>query len=345
MAGKNGSKSTTTTLVIAKPARQAPKKKKKKNRKNRKNKGGGQKNHTMTTAICALTDPFCVAAYGAKYPDSTSMRTLALPFLQFATVGSNAGGQAALLLSHAGFRAATTFVGNAVTVWGAFVPWNDLTTFDAQSARCTSFGFKVEPITGMMTSQGVAGAIVINDSSDTYTYPASLSYDDMNMGQNVRFPMVQPKGFCVTGSQDSVNSKDFIEVTSLSAPAAGTMPAYGNSPIVLYWSGVVASSPIATVTAVAHFEMSFSNSSVLSRAATSAPVDNPALKAGVSAVKHRMSNIVAGGAEAVSAVVHNLATQAMKGAAVSAASYFGGPAAGAMVGHQLYGGPEIMMLQ
>lgn len=110
-------------------------------------------------AVCALTDPFCAHAEGARIPDENSAHSVAHTLRAVHMVSTDANGSAAFSVNPNvtfGFDLATTIVGTTVTVWGGPSAWNGTSLFanNFEKMRIVSWGVKMIPVMAPANQSG-----------------------------------------------------------------------------------------------------------------------------------------------------------------------------------------------
>ena len=116
-------------------------------------------------AICAITDPFCNASDGSKWPDQASGRTLAWRMEYFANISTNADGHGAVIFSpdpKTGYSAAATWTGqviNSINPTVTYPGWSNFAAATGVQYRVVSFGVEARSILPAMSNQGSLGII------------------------------------------------------------------------------------------------------------------------------------------------------------------------------------------
>ena len=291
---------------------------------------------TMKAArsICSLTDPFCVAAVGSKWPDYASAPTIPLHVDVLYTVATNAAGSACVTFTPVfpyGILQ-TALVGTAGTNAANYVDLDgNLTSYlsiNAASYRVVNFGIEVIPIVATMTNQGyyiVAETVGARSPGGTLVSP-SVQYPNVFVGG-----LVGEKCAFISRPQgpNAATMKD------LNLP--GVTPDGSWSSVTVMVAGANASTPVLMVRVRANLEIEVGNNILYGTTATP-PKSNSALLDITARVRDRMTPIIKGGAEVVEKKVMSWATEALFQAGGAAIGFLmGGPpgaAAGRVAGYQ-----------
>jgi hypothetical protein len=311
----------------------APRKKKKKSR-NRKRKGkgmsgGGAALAKVKKAICSISDPFCPAAYGAKYPDSNSANTLSWTNESWYNLTTDANGNGAIAFSaDPGFgssQAATIAIGGTVTTWNTSQVYPNWTNFASVGVafRVVSHGVHVRPTTSANTSQGSIGIIVFPANTGT-TSTGTVDLNSMMYSYNERASCTDFQGLTAVARAEGTASHEF---RSTFAPGSIQFSPAGFDVPIVYAIGAVASSSVAQIRLVTHYELMFSNTSVFNSIATKPATENPSIVAGNNFVQKMLMPVLRGGQDAVMMHTENLAERFARGIL-----QLGGAAIGGMLG-------------
>lgn len=157
MAGnKKSKKSSAPTAIVVYGPQPKPKPKAK-----AKGKGGGARkgNSMAVRAICGLTDPFCGASIGTKWPDASSTPTLAYRKDTIYSLQTSAAGESFVAISPTPFFDFLPYasIASGVVTWGAAYQTLDsaaASVIGASNYRLVSVGVEIIPICPSMTNSG-----------------------------------------------------------------------------------------------------------------------------------------------------------------------------------------------
>jgi len=294
----------------------------------------------IANQICSITDPFCGAATGAKYPDSASIRTLAWDAEYYATMSTDATGRAAMIIGsnpNSGYSTVATWTGATMAMLTTTAPTQlpGWTTFASAGVnwRVVSMGVELRSIASAMTNQGSLGVAVI-PSNPTIVGLAGVDLDSTNFAQNTRVSANSGTPLAAISYGDGVVSKTMKENVAGGVNFAGS---HGNDILVAYITGGPASSAAIQARIVIHYELAFANSSVFNTIATPSAVENNKVQTGSGFVKKALDQVVVGGVKEVERRVMNTAQifgRSLFSAGMQAiGGYIGGPM-GSMAGGQ-----------
>lgn len=310
---------------------------------------GGAGAGILARKICAITDPFCNAAIGAKYPDATSQKTLAWTTESLYSLTTDSSGRACLFFGpdpSSGAVAVSTWTGAtntpASTVAGVAYPgWSQWNALGSNTQwRCVSIGVEVRSTLSMMNNQGSIGVAVIPNTS-LQVDATQCNLDAIgNFSVNHRISANEAKPLNGVAFSDGVISKQFKYGTAAPPSVVGS---YGTDVMAVYMVGGPATMTSIQIRLIAHYELSFGAGTVFNSIATPSAVENATITTGSNFVKRTMDQVIAGGAKEVERRVHNTAMAFGKYAAASAmgalGTYLGGPALGAIAS----GGTHMML--
>lgn len=181
-----------------------------------------RKNRRLAEAVCSQSDPFCVAAKGAKMFDRSMTPSVTFQVVQtgvLPTVGvtGNALLQVTAADCYQGYRTAATFSGSAVASWNArVVPSGSAwLTANVNKFRVVSFGVRYYATVSPMSASGV---ITIGTAQETLSAPDP---DNADWTEVARTPVSAAEGAWVGKPRDDDYST--YSVTSL---ASTTIPQY-----------------------------------------------------------------------------------------------------------------------
>lgn len=295
--------------------------------------------HRLVAAVCAQTDPFCPHAEGSKIPDTNSAKTLAVTTRAVYTLSTSASGEAALAVSpslNCSFLPGTIAAG--VTTFAANWITSGQNTFWLSAAsryRIVSAGFKIHTIANRMAAQG---SYFLKELASGDALTALQNFDtvdnfDLSGTNNVVAPLAADAEkiswvFRTTGTI----WQDFQWVSTINPIKANSFTAGYNAALVSV-SGGPASTPVAIVEVICHYELMFNLDNNLSVISTRAAGSNPGLLALADEVRASAPPAFVGVVDTASRWITNKATALLKrhaGQAMGAAStYFtGSPALG-----------------
>lgn len=129
-------------------------------------------------AVCSVTDPFCPASKGSKWPDGTSGNTLTEQFRGNYTLSSDASGNAFLNLANAApYGLLTgTVTGSNVTTAAAFNLYK-------ASSLLVSYGYYYRTVSMGVVIRSVASAVNSAGLMTTGTAPAASVSTTYSLGQ------------------------------------------------------------------------------------------------------------------------------------------------------------------
>lgn len=348
MTGKKGKGGSKQIVVVAQP-------KKKKNGRPRGARGskprpgayGGFSN--AHRAVCAITDPFCPAARGARYPDGNASRTLGAQAISFVQVSTNDVGTAVFAFTpgapytHCWAAAAAGAVsgtfpnvyqeaGTGVASWFTSI---------ATQFRVVSAGVEVMSLSNPMNAKGV---VIAQESPDQAILGTAYDVTATGLAEAadcIVMPFANFKSFTWTARPGGPQSRQFQAFT----PNTGDS-SYDWTRLKLLISGAQASTAVLQLRIVVNYELVLLSGQAATNLARPAPPMNPSIIAATQIVQSAAGGLRSGAAAAVESRVKAAATDAFRrlgywaaGKALTAAGgYFGGPlgaAAGASAGHML----------
>lgn len=274
--------------------------------------------------VCGLSDPFCDHANGAKYPDSSNVRTLTLSLKGTFDVITNASGVAAFLFQpdfmYLPQSTPTVLgVGGLVTGWDARSAMN--TNLPATGYRIVSAGFHMRRICAPLTTSGIVrirswgtnnfGTL---DTIPTATYNAT-SISDVSLQDLKDFAAICPH---------SAASPQLIYNTGVDTPIVSNSTPNGYQPITVFVGGAPASTTVIVVSWVINYELVFDEDQALAQLATPSPPANSIITTAAAKVTSTLPSFFDKGVSMVAGYIERKALSAL-------GSFLGGPA-GAAVG-------------
>lgn len=272
----------------------------------------------MVSKVCGITDPFCVHAGGAKYPDYSAVRTLPYSRRLVTTMTSDASGFCNLIInpqySFSPFSAANVYVGNDITSWVNFAPYPSLIA-SVSSYRIVSYGYIIRHIVSPLNSAGMVyvrqygvenGALIAPINTTTYNATAIANV-----------PVQEAREIAVIAGRTSQMPQNFYSAAA-DVANVGNGITHGFSFSTIAVAGAPANTPILEVEFVINLELIFEDSSELAQVSTPPPTANSVI---TSAASHVTSSLFPIFKEGVMAVGRSLVNKA----SVALAGYLGGP--------------------
>jgi hypothetical protein len=243
----------------------------------------GDPTHGLIHKICSLTDPFCPAARGARFPDGNAQRTIGIQAQQFFTVSTNNMGAAAVCFSPQApysYGIGNIAAGAVVGTWPAtytessqgFAAWiNSI----ARQFRVVSFGVEITPITNAMNSTGLLIVQETNDSTflgqgfDTTVNTTKTLGDDM---ESILVPMAQLRPVTWRSRPGGPESRMFNDLQ-----VANEDQSFDWTRCRVYVSGAPASTAVLAVRLVANYEFTLQSGQAATQLAKAPQVQNPTI--------------------------------------------------------------------
>lgn len=235
-----------------------------------------QETQRIATAVCSITDPFCVHAIGAKYPDSSSVPTLPFTFRGRWTGSTNAAGNCGfLLLPGYDYQYATD---PTVTTPPNIAPTN-LTTFAAitfvpSQYRIVTAGLRIRCIAPSLTAQGMVR--IRHYGNSTGTALASINASSFNAALTADIPLKDCLDVIIPIRRIGDNASLFTRTTdtNTSSTVAGWVsPGWGA--VSVYIDGGPASLAALDVEVIFNYELRFSDGDTMNAVTTpSLPINN-----------------------------------------------------------------------
>jgi hypothetical protein len=160
--------------------------KRKRVRNRRGRKGTGTASMRVHEMVCAVTDPFCPAALGSKWPDGNNNRTLSVPAHGRAVLSCDVNGNACILiLPGYTYQYATATVAGSTPTYAVLGSFAAVVT-GAQQYRIVSWGVRMRSLATPMTASGMvrirvanilSGQNIVANPIDTVGYNVEDSWD------------------------------------------------------------------------------------------------------------------------------------------------------------------------
>lgn len=274
--------------------------------------------------VCSITDPFCVASNGMRFPDASTSPSFTARLDQILTLSTNAAGTCAFtIVPDIDFSVLYTNVaGTVATSFSTFgspnADWSTFVTTYVNEYRPVSFGVEILPIANMMTNQGLMisqefiGSAVVNGTFQTPNTQGPTNKVTALQGGPVSF---------VSRPTEPVN--DYQPLRANSAPTAGTWTG-----LRVMITGAPVSTAVISVRIVGNYECTFFNKNYLPFSAKP-PVNNPRLLAAATAVREALGPVVEGGTKAVESAFMRAAGNVLRAGARAVGGYLMGGAPGA----------------
>ncbi len=300
----------------------------------------------LTHDICAITDPFCVAAMGAKYPDTGNTRTLSLQSKGFVALMNGVGGNAAVVFPMdptSSIRYAASGNPSAFASWTAFAAYSGVSGLPSGFRyRIVSWGLTVKSTLSMMDNSGTLGVLSIPGGPSTVDI-TSIDTTSTAWASNVRIPMNDTRGLTAIGRSDGNISTLYTAPTGNVSPTSTTAVSAGNNVLVVYsiGNGKTGDEVVGEITYVINWELMFPLNSTYNLIATPAAVQNDALQEGSNFVKSATAEVFRGGVEEAKRMTHNAAMNfgarilrtAVNGIGGLVGGYLAGPSGAAIGSH------------
>lgn len=299
---------------------------------------------SLVQEICSITDPFCHSAYGAKYPDNSSLRTLTEQIRTIYTPVVDGSGCLQILFPNnpafpAAWYGSVDGNGNAWTPATAYGPsgsWETSICYQhGAEYRVVSWGVKLTNIQNAMESKGYAILGTTNDLKVPFTLPFGTTnfVENQMISLNPGFKDVH----FIAKPASSVARAGYIPKNALT----NTFDYDGTNSLIVQIFGTVPESTPLVVEIVYNLEFTigqqedtatYNPAYAIQKLATPSPPPN-SLATQVSArVTSATNSIIQAGTTAVGNLIHSTASSLL-GKALSYGSrlvgtYFGGPIGG-----------------
>lgn len=282
----------------------------------------------LIASVCGLTDPFCVHAIGAKYPDASSLRSLPWTLHGRTQLASNAAGNGALLFLpnyiNAPFLAATAIALPPTASFGNFSDATANRVASVNAFRLVSWGMRLKNVVAPLAAGGMVHVRSLTNREgfglgqvDMTTYSRSESLD---------IPLQDCRDVHIVGSRTDQRPADWYPAGLTGAGVIVTnWQSPGFNPVSVYVTGVPATAGILDIEFIYHYELQFDDTSDLGLLATPAPIANPLLASAASAAQSAAKHFFNQSASAVASFLERRAATAI-------GTLLGGPVGGATAG-------------
>lgn len=278
----SGGRKSTTTLVVAKSG-------------NTPSKSARPPAHVVE-AVCGLTDPFCQAAWSAKFPDNSGIRTLAYPWHSRQSMTTDVNGNATVMfLPNYEYDGSTdgTVSANGQTCTFASVLGPTTRLTGVSNYRINTAGMLIKRISAPLTSAGmvyIRGYSVHNGSGlgtiSSNSYACDFSAD---------IPLQDCKEVAVLVPRTGPNSRFWHRPTGTTPTSAITdWTTNGYAVIVVTVVGGPVSTGVLEIENRTNYELTFTDGNasqiMATKAAPASNVINYAVDVLASEAKHVFRN-------------------------------------------------------
>lgn len=261
----------------------------------------------LTHTVCGLTDPFCNHARGAKYPDDSSLVTF--PYTQRSSydIVTNANGAACLLFLPTFNKTnfiQCTIAGNVATPTTRAV---DAPLGGVAGFRIVSWGFIFRRVSSNFTTSGLL-RLRSKQTIDGQPFVAGYDAAAYTASESMDVSLIDATEVAIVGPHTSQMPQLFYNPdTVLTGGTATDWDSSGFSPISMLVSGAPASTTVASIEVVVHYEVQFDPDSSLALAATPPPKSNPLITGVAAEVTSATSSFFQRGVGMVANTVANAA--------------------------------------
>lgn len=241
--------------------------------------------------VCAIANPFCIAAKGSKWPDGTMGNTMVEQFRGNVTISSFAAGDSLYTFAAAspfGYLTPASSAGGNVTMNGAYTTYKSssiLATFGTQY-RITSMGVIVRSVASATNSAG----LVTFGTTGTLVGSSSVMVLGTELYDETVVKAIQPGlEFCWVAQPRGVEVHQFIAQSS-----AGTVNTDWTA-LVIEVTGATASIPLLNVEWFVNVEFTLKTNSTMSALAPRNPPSSVAAVQAVSKIHSTLGSFIEGG--------------------------------------------------
>lgn len=270
--------------------------------------------------VCGLTDPFCQAARGAKFPDNSPIRTMPWTLHGRNTFASTSTADSLILwhpqYSYQPWVKPSARVGSAATAWNSFTASSNLPN-GVVKYRIVSSGFILRNICAKLTSSGMLHLRSWSvPEGATYVTLDGLAY---NSASSMDIATNSAQEICVITQHSTRMPQLYFNVADDSSTVAGFLD-NGYTPITIYFDGAPASTDMFDFEFFINFELVFDDSAALGLVATPSNPANSMLTDVAAKITSSSESLVFKGLKAVGDRIYKAAETAI-------ISYVGGPTA------------------
>lgn len=220
--------------------------------------------------LCTITDPFCPAAKGARWPDSNSQPTIAITLQGIVPIQTDAAGNFAASFGVdpiRGYRTWQVDPANGDLTSPTNTAYNGALQFDGISEfRLVSGGVQVFSTASLQTSAGMLRAIEVsstesnlNTGLNAFSYDYTRTHDKPVREFGSVFQYLRPGG---------PESRNFNEFT------IGATSTYDWTTSLICLTGGEPTTQVGMIYYVFHYEYKFAQSNIMNKLASPAPGDN-----------------------------------------------------------------------
>jgi len=277
--------------------------------RNRPKTGGTGSNtthHQHVHSVCALTNPFCPAAKGSKWPDGTQGNTMTQQFRGNVTIASLAAGNNAVVFAGSapyGYLAGNTSTATAVTFPAGYTFYKDtslLATYGVEY-RIVSMGVIFRCVASATTA---AGLLTIGTST-----PPAVS-TSLTLGQEayseVQVVAIQP-GMEITwiSQPRGTGAREFVALST------ATVVSPDWTACIMEIAGAAASTALINAEWFVNIEFTLPANSDLAPLAKQNPPKVPHAETAVSTVHTMLGSFLKGGVSTIEGTIKEAASAAV----------------------------------
>lgn len=308
-------------------------KKKKSNRPRGSPSSGSAASTQLVRAVCALTDPFCEASRGVRFPDYTSQPTVPFHVEDVFTIVSDSNGVKGVVV-FPGFPYPVlngTIASGTWTGTTAYNTYSNITTTFANNNvykfRCVNFGVHIVPIAA---STANSGFIMAQELTEMPAVSSTLS-SPTTSGGKCALMSAKSGGMTWVSQPAGPGAMNFETVGTTTSTPSNTQDW---TSLFIQVSGAPASTSMFAVRIVANFELVMDPQNAVNSIAVSTP-PSPLLTSAAGSVRSSVGSFLAGGAEEFRKRIHGAATKILYRAGGAAVGALFGGAPGAVMGSQI----------
>ena len=283
------------------------------------------KTHSMVRdvhAACSMSDPFCGHANGAKYLAESTSRTLAYQNHFRYTLSTNASGSATTIMTpgYNVFAAYGTVTGSSAA-YTTYIATGGVIT--AAAYRIVSWGCKLRKISAPLTSSGMVRIRGFGDKDGVNL--ATVDIATYNCDSFEDLPLSECRDVCIIGRRTDITHQTMRTPDSTNpGPNVANWVSPGWNTYVVSVDGGPASTGVLDLEFYVNYEVTFFDNSTNAQLCTPPRAPNPVAVVAANAVYTASSGIFKAGVQSAAKWIERTAASAI-------ATYFGGPAAGAVV--------------
>lgn len=287
-----------------------------------------QRHDTLSRQVCSLVDPFCQAAFGAKFPDLSTVRSMPYAYRYSTALTTDVNGNACIMIVPA-WNNNIAVSAIPVTFPATFSNFTALTpSLTPDQYRIVSMGCILRSTAAPLSASGmvrVRGLATQNGASltsiDPFTYNVDFSNDTS---------LYNTKETAVFFRRTSIQAQEFTRPSTTNAVSGPVTNYVGNGwgPVNISVIGGPVSSACLTIEVTIHYELTFADNDSMQLAATPAALDNTIVASAASRLQTVASSVFTEGLNYAASVVERGAKKAVM-AAIGAR--FGSPQLALMV--------------